>query len=188
MSTTDNTLRTVIRDVTHHGTSSLGNPTKKVVTDHGTFITQANTSWAYEAENSEWRDAHVTLHLSRHGRIRWAKKVDLVELARDRYRATHEAQGILRDSIKPALTVETRGGAPVLVCPGCDETLDESLLRTVDFVERWATTPIDFEHEEVRPHYDYFADFDGVSHPRCYLATCCFTPVDLPAGWTENEN
>lgn len=68
------TTQTIIRDVTRKGTSSLGNPTLTIRTDHGDYITQANTSWAYEAANPDWRDTPVTLHLNRHGRVRYATR------------------------------------------------------------------------------------------------------------------
>lgn len=187
MSTTDNrTIRTVIREVARRGTSRNGNPTMTVRTDHGEYVTQTDTSWAYGADNSEWRDAYVTLHLSRNGRIRWAEKVDLVELARDRYKAWHEAESLLRDTIKPALIEGTHEGGPALLCPGCNEvvatTLEGEHLRSVDVAERWTEMFIsDDDSAVVGVLYDGFPDFDGV----CYLTTCCFTPVDLPSGWVE---
>ena len=66
------TVQTIIRDVARRGTSNYGNPTLKLHTDSGEYVTQANTSWAYEATNSEWRDVPVTLHLSPSGRVRYA--------------------------------------------------------------------------------------------------------------------
>lgn len=68
------TVQTIIRDVARRGTSRYGNPTLTIHTDSGEYITQANTSWAYEADNPEWRDASVTLHLNRYGNVRWATR------------------------------------------------------------------------------------------------------------------
>ena len=188
MSTTDNrTIRTVIREVARRGTSRNGNPTMTVRTDHGEYVTQTDTSWAYGADNSEWRDAYVTLHLSRNGRIRWAEKVDLVELARDRYKAWHEAESLLRDTIKPALIEGTHEGEPALLCPGCNEvvaTHEGEHLQSVITTERWSRAFISGDTSKVLEVniLDEFSDYEDL----CYLATCCFTPVDLPSGWVED--
>lgn len=69
-----NTIQTIIRDVAHRGTSHYGNPRLTLHTDHGEYVTQANTSWAYEATNPEWRGVPVTLHLNPHGRVRYATR------------------------------------------------------------------------------------------------------------------
>lgn len=66
------TVQTIIRDVSRRGTSRYGNPTLTIHTDSGEYITQANTSWAYEADGPQWRGTPVTLHLNRYGRVRWA--------------------------------------------------------------------------------------------------------------------
>ena len=68
------TVQTIIRDVTHRGTSSYGNPTLTLHTDDGEYITQSNAGWSYAAMNSEWRGVPVTLHLSRYGRVRYATR------------------------------------------------------------------------------------------------------------------
>ena len=66
------TVQTTIRDVSHSGNSHYGNPTMTIHTDSGEYTTALNTSWAYGATNPEWRDAPVTLHLNRYGRVRYA--------------------------------------------------------------------------------------------------------------------
>ena len=77
---TNNTITGTITATKHAGTSYYGNPAYWVTisTEAGdtvTLRTTANSMFAYACENPEYRDGNHVFHLTRAGRIRYARSL-----------------------------------------------------------------------------------------------------------------
>lgn len=69
---TDITYEATIKRVERRYNSTLGNPSWIVYfEDHEPAKTMSNTSWSYEADNPEWKNARVLVTTTRSGTIRW---------------------------------------------------------------------------------------------------------------------